>query len=606
MTRSFTRALLPLVCFTVTASAQWSSDPALNLAIADAASDQAQSKIAPTADGGCYISWFDGIGTGWDVRLQRLDAGGNELWAHGGVLVGDRNFSSTQDYGLDVDAAGNALLSFRTDALGGTQIVASSVAPDGTLRWGPGGVPLTNTTDFVAAPRICGTSDGDAVIAWTQAATTRLQRLNTGGGAVWVSDVVLTPAVGTFSASDIHDSGTDVILALVHQNGTQFFSPKFLEAQKFDSTGAALWGATPVSIMDTGSLQIGNFPSFVPDGSGGAVFSWYTSSPLQCFAQHLLANGTEAFPHNGAAGATTANQLRVSPSVAYDAVSGSTYMFWTENDSVQGMRGVSGQKFDATGARQWTDDGVTVLPLQAGDVSFVQTTLSGTNVFTFWDEAPSFGTDVIRGALLTSGGAIDIAPFDVASTPSEKGRLGAASGSGGEVLLSWGDKRNDAGDIYAQNVLADGSLGVDPVVAYCFGTLCPCGNNDPAAGCANSSGSGALLVAQGSSSVASDDMQMHVTGARAAQPGVLFTGTNQLVPQAFRDGLFCTNTQSIRLGVRFMDGSGDATWGPGLAALGGFSAGTIRHFQVWYRDPVISVCGNGSNLTNALTVTYRQ
>lgn len=320
----------------------------------------------------------------------------------------------------------------------------------------------------------------------------------------------------------------------------------------------------------------------------------------------MLANGTEAFPHNGAAGATTANQLRVSPSVAYDAVSGSTYMFWTENDSNQAQRGVKGQKFDGGGVRQWTDDGVTVVPLQNTDFSFVQTTLSGSNVFTFWDEAPSFGTDVVRGARLTPAGAIDVAPFFVASTPSEKGRLGAVAGSGGEVLLSWSDKRTDDGDIYAQNVLSDGTLGVDPVAYYCFGDVCPCGNNDPTAGCANSSGSGALLTAQGSSSVGSDDMLMHVTGARASQPGVLFTGVNQLAPQAFRDGLFCTNTQSIRLGVRFMDPSGDATFGPGLAALGGFSAGTVRHFQVWYRDPVISVCGTGSNLTNALTVTYRQ
>jgi hypothetical protein len=605
MNSPITRAILPLLCFSISAQAQWSSDPAVNLAIADAASDQGQSKIAPTADGGCYVSWFDGIGTGWDVRLQRLDAGGNEQWAHGGVLVADRSFSSTQDYGLDVDSAGNAILTYRVSGGTGEQIAASSVAPDGTLRWGAGGVMLTNTSDFVAAPRICGTSDGDAVVAWTQNATTRLQRLDTNGAADWAADVVMTPAVGTYSASDIQDSGTDAILAIVHQNGTQFFSPKLLEAQKFDSTGTALWGALPVSIMNAGSLQFGNFPSFVTDGTGGAVSAWYTSSPLQCYAQHVLANGTQAFPQNGAAGATTANQLRTSPSVAYDAGSGSTYMFWTENDSNQAQRGVSGQKFDAAGARQWTDAGVTVVPLQAGEFSFVQTVLSGSNVFTFWDESPSFGNDVIRGARVTPAGSIDIAPFDVASTPSEKGRLGAVAGSAGEVLLSWSDKRTDDGDIYGQNVLSDGSLGVDPVVSYCFGVGCPCVNDDPSAGCLNSGGTGALLEAQGSSSVGSDDMTMTVAGAKPTQPGVLFSGINQLAPSPFRDGLFCTSGKSIRLGVRFASASGGATWGPGIAGLGGFTPGTVRHFQVWYRDPG-GTCGTGSNLSNALTVTYRQ
>ena len=41
-----------------------------------------------------------------------LDAGGNEHWAHNGVLVADRDMSSTEDYGLDIDADGNALLAF--------------------------------------------------------------------------------------------------------------------------------------------------------------------------------------------------------------------------------------------------------------------------------------------------------------------------------------------------------------------------------------------------------------------------------------------------------------------------------------------------------------
>ena len=43
------------------------------------------------------------------------------------MLVADRGFSSTQDYGLDVDSAGNALLAFRDDRFVGTQITAAKV-----------------------------------------------------------------------------------------------------------------------------------------------------------------------------------------------------------------------------------------------------------------------------------------------------------------------------------------------------------------------------------------------------------------------------------------------------------------------------------------------
>ena len=77
--------------------AEWSDDPASNLVISDRAGEQVQAKIVPTPDGGAYISWFDNADGGYDVYLQRLDVAGNELWAHNGVLVADRGFSSTQD-----------------------------------------------------------------------------------------------------------------------------------------------------------------------------------------------------------------------------------------------------------------------------------------------------------------------------------------------------------------------------------------------------------------------------------------------------------------------------------------------------------------------------
>ena len=67
----------------------WSPDPAVNLAIADRTGEQTQPKVRATADGGCYISWFDNSTGGYDVYLQRIDAAGNEQWAHNGILLAE-------------------------------------------------------------------------------------------------------------------------------------------------------------------------------------------------------------------------------------------------------------------------------------------------------------------------------------------------------------------------------------------------------------------------------------------------------------------------------------------------------------------------------------
>ncbi|MCA9751136.1 MAG: hypothetical protein KC591_03015, partial [Gemmatimonadetes bacterium] len=451
-------AALMLVSMPAPTLAAWSSDPLVNLSVADGASDQTQPKLAPTADGGAWVSWFDGIANGFDVRVQRLDGAGNEVLAHNGVLVADRGFTSTQDYGLDLDASGNALLIFRDDRPGGTQITAAAISDAGVALWGASGVVLTNTTAFVAAPKIAGTSDGGAVVAWTQDADVHVQKLDASGATVWASDVVLTPAVGTYSVSDLHDAGTDVILSMVHQTGS-FLAPRHLVAQKFDATGAALWGATPVQVFDGGSLQLGNFPYFVPDGSGGGVFAWYSNSPLQCRVQHVSSAGAEVFAHNGVEVSTNASRIRVSPSAGYDPVGDNVFVFWKEQDSLQSQSGVYGQKIDGTGARQWGTDGIVVVGVSAVQTDQVRCLVLGSGATAFWVASPAFGQDTVRAAHVDGAGTVDVGPVGISTITSGKSRLAAANSALGFSITAWVDDRIDDGDVYVQNLNSDGSLG---------------------------------------------------------------------------------------------------------------------------------------------------
>jgi hypothetical protein len=150
----------------------------------------------------------------------------------------------------------------------------------------------------------------------------------------------------------------------------------------------------------------------------------------------------------------------------------------------------------------------------------------------------------------------------------------------------------------------------DPVARYfCagdgYGTACPCGNAGASyEGCANSSGRGGMAAATGSTSVAGDDLVVHSAHLRPATPALLFVGhaaQSGGLGFAFGGGLLCVGTKVVRLGVRIPDVHGDAAWGPGLGAAGGWSPGDTRYFQVWYRDPGGS-CGAGYNLTNGLEV----
>ena len=147
----------------------------------------------------------------------------------------------------------------------------------------------------------------------------------------------------------------------------------------------------------------------------------------------------------------------------------------------------------------------------------------------------------------------------------------------------------------------------------CFGdgtgTPCPCGNSaDPGRGCANSAGVGAILSASGSPSFGADDLAFAMTAGPGPVPALLFTGTQQAnggLGSAFGDGLLCAGGTIQRLDVRLLDAGGAATWGPGLAAQGGWGASDTRVFQTWYRDVSGSPCGGQFNTTQAIEVTFQ-
>ncbi len=462
-------ALSLLLGLTVPLRAQWSSDPMQNLGIAVKPGEQVQPKVRPTADGGCYISWFDNDPNGnppfgYDVALQRLNANGVAQFPTGGIRLADLGMSSTQDYGLDVDADGNALLSFLDDRrkfAPNVIVTVMKVSPAGEQLYGNKGREVARGQDFLGNPKVAAASDGAVVAGWIQGSNLMFQRLSPSGRKQWgpAGITIAAPAGLTYAFADLHgaDDGS-VIASWVSASG--FTGPKHLLTNKISASGELLWGADHVVVFDGGSLQFGNFPPFVPDGEGGAVFGWYQVSPLQSRAQHLLADGTEAFPHNGVAGSNNTAHDQVNPTVSYDPASGATYLFW--NEILEGPltnQGVSGQKFSPTGDQLWGAFGVVVQPFASSAVLGVKSVFTDAGPLVTWSSEAAFAQGTITGAKLDPSGAFLCPPFPVSSILSSKSRLDMTLTSNGLGVVAWSDGRADGGDIYAQDIKPDCSLG---------------------------------------------------------------------------------------------------------------------------------------------------
>ena len=459
---------------TAAARAQWSSDPAQNLDLSNIpGADQVQPKLVPQSNSTWSVSWFnnnpnDPPPHGYDVYYQYLSANGVEQLPHDGEQVAKLTLSSTEDYGMAVDSSGAAIIAFLDDRRNpnNPQVTAAKISRSGGMIWGPNGIALTNDPGSHHDPKVTVTSDGFIVVGWTNGATVQLQKLTTSGLPLWIGQTalgrgkVIQEAGFDYTLSDLHaaDNGS-VIVSWVRNHG--FGTSNYLYAQKLDASGNPVW-SSPAHVFDGGSLQFGEFPYFTPDGSGGAVFSWYTNSPsLQVYAQHILANGSEAFPHNGSVGSTNTQRVRVSPSVSYNPATQETFLFWTEQNSLQSMAGVWGQKFNSGGTRQWNDTGLVIVPLNNDSENFVQNVQIGTGALVFWVDSPGFGAGTIQAIKLDGTGSTVCSQFPVSTVSADKSRLVAALAPSGLAALAWEDDRNGENDIYIQNVNPDCTLGIE-------------------------------------------------------------------------------------------------------------------------------------------------
>ncbi len=155
-----------------------------------------------------------------------------------------------------------------------------------------------------------------------------------------------------------------------------------------------------------------------------------------------------------------------------------------------------------------------------------------------------------------------------------------------------------------------------PGEAYCFGepdsgTPCPCNNDNdrslPESGCANGVfASGARLTGAGVASVTSDTLVLTCVHQEPLNSGLYFQGNNDASPGLpWGDGLQCAGGFLVRLQVRQADASGASSTTIGIAdKAGNVTAGSVKFYQCWYRNPAGSPCGHEFNASNGLAVTW--
>ncbi len=463
-----------VISFVGIATAQWSSDPSVNLQVCDVTGDQALPKIASTSDGGCYISWFDNRNGSYAVYLQRLDAMGNMLWTTNGLLISNNpQNSSLVDWAIASDNHNNAIVTF-TDTRDNDSLHAFAYLIDstGTFVWGSNGIRLSGVGDFQPNPVATQTSDGNYVFAWIVSTTPgviALQKISLAGQKMWGTDpIIYSSGITenyTYAAVVPSDNGSVILEHSGYTGG--FTAPYKIYAQKFDTDGNPVWGSGGVTIQNTG-IPFYEHPLVISDNNNGALISWYDDRDMNnffsSFVQHISSSGTVSFPVNGSEVSTTGTMHHLYPTMAYLPNTDELFCFWIEETSLQDQFAVYGQKFDGAGTRQWAATGIAFTTMTSNTIFGPYAQSTDTSAYVIYLQGNASGLNQgINAFMVNTDGNFSWSPniVDMSDPTNQKLHSVTTISTDKVAKIAWEDTRNDGGGIYAQNINPDGMLGYE-------------------------------------------------------------------------------------------------------------------------------------------------
>ncbi|HET6348356.1 MAG TPA: T9SS type A sorting domain-containing protein [Candidatus Krumholzibacteria bacterium] len=425
----------------------------------------AQQWPAITTDGaaGAIVAWHDRRnGTDNNIYVQRVDALGAVKWAPDGVplcTAADEQLYPT----IVSDGAGGAIVTW-WDYRSHTEydIYAQRINAAGVVQWAPDGVALCTAANDQLYPVPATDGVGGAIVAWQdlRGADTDIyaQRIDAAGAVQWTPDgvkICVEPFIQYVPAILSDGVGGAFITWEDFRNDTDYN----IYGQHINSLGAPLWTKNGVSICGAAYDQAAL--SMVADGGSGFIVAWEdlrSNTDWDVYAQRMDSAGNRQWTANGVAICTAADS-QVDPTMVSDGAGGAI-LTWDDLRNTTTGRDIYAQRINATGAVQWTTDGVPVCQVRGVQIYPVITTDgAGGAILSWWDDRNAISYDIFVQRLNSLGSA-QWTPSGVNLCSAVDSQQGAkiVSDNVGGAIVTWHDLRNGNWDIYAQRIGPDGMI----------------------------------------------------------------------------------------------------------------------------------------------------
>jgi FlgD Ig-like domain len=443
-----------------TARSQWQPDGAL---VCGAAKNQTSTVAVPDGAGGAIIAWTDARGgSNGDIYAQRVDTWGHPLWTSDGVPVctdaADQSFPSILS-----DGAGGAIIAWtdaRNFATTNFDLYAQRVNASGVTQWAANGLAISTATRGQYYPKMASNGAGGAILVWydyrNNASNSDIYaaRLTSAGtlpdGAAGIA--ISTGSTNEGSPSIMPYGGGGAIIAWIDSRNGSFD----IYAARL-SNSAVVLDPGGIGICQEGSDQY--YPACVSDGAGGAIISWMDARNDAVYAQRINSAGAVQWASNGVAVASqNGSSIFDMPRMLADG-SGGAIIAWPRFGSSSSDLNIFAQRINASGARQWLPDDVSVCNDPNDQRSSTMVSDGAGGVIVAWeDNRGGAGYDIYAQRMGPSGTAAWTPNGVVVCAADFDQHLPVAvpDGTGG-AIVAWEDKRAFfESDIYAQRVRSNG------------------------------------------------------------------------------------------------------------------------------------------------------
>jgi hypothetical protein len=419
----------------VTASGtfQWTTD---GVAVCTATGDQSAPMIISDGAGGAIITWYDyRSATNYDIYAQRVNASGAVQWTANGIALctaaGNQNNPQ-----ITSDGAGGAIVTWHDTRSGNYDIYAQRVNASGTVQWPANGWPVCMAAGDQYYPMIVSDGAGGIVVTWQDGRSVSAwdiyaQRLNANGTALWTTDgVALSTAAGhQWYPTIISDGAGGAIVGWMDSRSGNYD----VYAQRVNASGSVLWTANGAPVCTASGDQYP--PWIVPDGAGGVIATWqdYRGGNWDIHAQRMNASGAAVWAANGIV-LCSASGIQQNPQIISDGAGG-TFVTW--EDLRTGTADIYAQRVNASGAVQWTADGLALCAATGSQqVPQIASDGAGGAIVTWYDYRAGYNSDIYAQSIDVRGRTGFLAPsiYSVRDVPGDQG---------GKVYLSWYGARSD-------------------------------------------------------------------------------------------------------------------------------------------------------------------